>query len=318
MHWKEVKIHTSRDAQEPVSNILYSYKINGIVIEDLLDITKEKRSLYGEIYDIPREHYPTTGIFIKAYFPDDEHLTNVLQEIKEKINRLKEININIGENKIYLNNVKEEDWETAWKKYYKPVKVSERITIVPTWEAYEAGPKEKIIELDPGMAFGTGTHPTTMLSIQAIEKYIAKDDIVLDVGCGSGILSIAAGSLGAEKIYAYDLDQVAVNSTTSNIELNQLSEKIVVQQNNLLENVSKQADIIVANILADVIVTLINDAWDNLKDNGLFITSGIIQEKEELVKNSLIEAGFIIDAVNQMDHWISIVARKNATSNVSH
>ncbi len=223
---------------------------------------------------------------------------------------MERLGIDLGRNQLTVSEINEEEWATAWKKYYKPVKISDKVTIIPTWERYEPAAEEVVLELDPGMAFGTGTHPTTAQSIRAIEQYINEQDVVLDVGCGSGVLSIASGLLGASKVHAFDLDDVAVNSTKINAELNGLQELITVKQNNLLKSVDMKADMIVANILADIIVQFTDDAWNNLKPDGVFITSGIIKEKHLAVQEALEEAGFRILEVNEMEDWISIAAKK--------
>ncbi|GAF65970.1 50S ribosomal protein L11 methyltransferase [Bacillus sp. TS-2] len=310
MKWSEFSIHTTQEAVEPVCHILHEAGASGVVIEDPSDLVKEWGTRYGEIYQLSPDDYPEEGVLIKAYFPVNSFLAETIDEIKKSVNALTEFDIDIGFNKVHLTEVKEEEWAHAWKKYYKPVKVSQTITIVPTWETYEPQLTEMIIELDPGMAFGTGTHPTTILCIQALERVLQGEEKVIDVGTGSGVLSIAAAKLGAKKILGLDLDEVAVNSAKTNIELNQLSQSIQVEQNNLLEGIQGTYDVIVANILAEVIVKFTRDAAALLKTNGRFITSGIIKRKKQEVKDSLIEAGFVIEEVNEMDDWVAIVARK--------
>lgn len=313
LKWVEVCIHTSHDAMEPISNVLHEIGAGaaGIVIEDPLDLIKDRETFFGEIYELDPEKYPETGIYMKVYVLDDSSLDIKVEEIKQAINQLLIYEIDLGANIITLSHLDEEDWATSWKKYYKPMKVSERITIVPTWETYEPKTSDAIIiELDPGMAFGTGTHPTTILSIRALEQYLVKDDLVIDVGCGSGVLSIASGLLGAQKVFAYDLDAVAVKSTELNVGLNKLSEKVISQENNLLENIDKQVNVIVSNILAEIIVKFVADAWRNLVKDGLFITSGIIQRKKELVIEELEKVGFQIITTTEMDDWVCIVAKK--------
>ncbi len=305
-------IHTTNEAVEPISNILHNNGANGIVIEDPLDLVKERDTFFGEVYELNPAEYPEDGIFIKAYLPIDEFLNKIIGVIKDSINELPSYNIDIGQNNITFSEVSEIDWATAWKRYYKPVKISEKVTIAPTWEKYEPKSEDElIIELDPGMAFGTGTHPTTMLSIQALEQYINKKDTIIDVGCGSGVLSIASVLLGASKVYAYDLDDVAVKSTQINMKINKLEDKIIAKQNDLLHNVTVQADIIVSNILAEIIVRFVEDAWNNLKQGGLFVTSGIIQTKEQDVQLEMEKHGFSILETFHMGEWVCMIARKN-------
>lgn len=311
MKWSEVCIHTTNEAMEPIANILEESGINGLVIEDPLDLVKERPTFYGEIYELNPNKYPEDGIYIKVYLPSDRHLNDKVLEIKQAIDSLQDYGIDLGANQITQNDLYEKDWETAWKKYYKPVKITNKITIVPTWESYEAtSANELIIELDPGMAFGTGTHPTTILSIQALENYVKNDDLVIDVGCGSGVLSIASSLLGADHVYAYDLDEIAIKSTLSNVALNDLTGQISAKQNDLLNQIEVNADIIVSNILAEIIVKFVQDAWNNLKENGLFITSGIIDKKKQLVIDELQKTGFTIIEINEQEEWICIVAQK--------
>ena len=207
----------------------------------------------------------------------------------------------------------EEEWATAWKKYYHPVKISERFTIVPTWEEYEPViHDELIIELDPGMAFGTGTHPTTVMCIQALGRTLYEGDLVIDVGTGSGVLSIAAALLGAKHVHALDLDEVAVRSARINVKLNKVQDRITVSQGNLLDGVDQQADVVVANILAEVIMRFTDDVAKVVKPNGYFIASGIIQPKKEDVKNAIITSGFTIEETIQMEDWVALIAKRNA------
>nr|WP_239534286.1 50S ribosomal protein L11 methyltransferase [Thalassobacillus pellis] len=311
--WSEICIHTTNEAVEPISNILHESGASGVVIEDPQDMLKERDSFFGEVYELNPDDYPKEGVYVKAYLPVNSFLSETIEGIKQSITNLVTYDINIGTNKVTISEVNEEDWSTAWKKYYKPVKISEKVTIIPTWEEYEpVKSDEVIIELDPGMAFGTGTHPTTILSIQAIERHIHKDDFVIDVGSGSGVLSVASILLGAKKVYAYDLDDIAVKSTEINAGLNRVENKVISRQNDLLDGVADlEADMIVSNILAEIIVRFTDDAYRLLKKGGLFITSGIIQGKKNEVKQRLEESGFTIVEVNQMEDWVSIIAEKS-------
>ncbi|UFT97824.1 50S ribosomal protein L11 methyltransferase [Radiobacillus kanasensis] len=311
MKWSEICIHTTNEAIEPISNILHEAGASGVVIEDPTELDKERESLFGEVYELDPNDYPEEGVYVKAYLAVNSFLGETVEEIKQAINNLLIYDIDLGRNHITLSEVNEEEWATAWKKYYKPVKISEKITIIPTWEDYQpVFSDEIIIELDPGMAFGTGTHPTTVLSVQALEKVIQEEDVVIDVGSGSGVLSIASALLGAKEVYAYDLDDVAVKSTKINAKLNKTEGKIYSKQNNLLDQVDVEADVIVSNILAEIIVRFVDDAYRCLKPGGLFVTSGIINQKKNLVKESLENAGFEIQEVTQMEDWIAIIAKK--------
>lgn len=311
MKWSEISIHTTNDAIEPISNILHEAGASGVVIEDPFELTKERETVFGEIYQLSPDDYPEEGVIIKAYLPVNSFLGETIEEIKESINNLLLFDIDLGHNNISISEINEEEWATAWKKYYNPVKISEKFTIVPTWETYEpVSSDELIIELDPGMAFGTGTHPTTVMCIQALERTVKPNDDVIDVGTGSGVLSIAAAMLEAAKVTAFDLDGVAVNSARINIKLNKVNDIVTVSQNNLLDNVSGQVNIIVANILAEIIVRFIDDAHHVLKPGGLFITSGIINTKRREVKEQLVNADFEIEETMVMEDWVAFIARK--------
>ena len=311
LKWSEISIHTTNEAVEPISNILHEAGASGVVIEDPLELVKEREDQFGEIYQLNPQDYPEEGVIVKAYLSVNSFLGETVDEIKEAVNNLILFNIDIGKNSVSVSEVNEEEWATAWKKYYHPVKISERFTVVPTWEEYTpVSSDELIIELDPGMAFGTGTHPTTVMSIQGLERFVKSDDVVIDVGTGSGVLSIASAMLGAKKVTALDLDEVAVESAKMNIKLNKVHPVVHVFQNNLLEGIQEKADVIVANILAEVIVRFTDAAAQCLKPGGYFITAGIIQQKKDEVKESIELAGFQIEETVQMEDWVSFIAKR--------
>jgi ribosomal protein L11 methyltransferase len=309
--WSEIMIHTTNEAVEPISNILHEAGASGVVIEDPFELVKERQDQFGEIYQLNPDDYPEEGVIIKAYLPVNSFLGETVEEIKLAISNLASFNIDIGRNQVTISEVNEEEWATAWKKYYNPVKISEKFTIVPTWEDYTpVSSDELIIELDPGMAFGTGTHPTTVMCIQALERTVKKGDTVVDVGTGSGVLSIAAALLGAGKVEALDLDDVAVQSAKLNLKLNKVHHIAEVRQNDLLKGVETQADIVVANILAEVILRFTEDVGRVVKPEGHFIASGIIQQKKNQVKDAIIEAGFTIEETLVMEDWVAFIAKR--------
>lgn len=311
MKWSEIAVHTTHEATESVANILHEAGASGVIIEDSEEPDRIREDQFGEIYELDKKDYPADGVIVKAYLPVNSFLIETMSEIEQSIAELPDFGLDVGRNEIKTSEVDDEDWATAWKKYYHPVKVSGRFTIVPTWEEYNpVASDELIIELDPGMAFGTGTHPTTVLCIQALEKYIKQDDIVIDVGTGSGVLSIAAAMLGAKKVEALDLDYVAVTAAIENVELNKVETIVEVTHGNLLEKVDTKPNVIVANILADVIMSFSADAASILPEDGLFIVSGIIGEKRDEVKNDLINKGFEIIESVLMEDWVAIIAKK--------
>ena len=312
MKWSEISIHTTNEAVEPVSNILHEAGASGVVIEDPEELLKERENVFGEIYQLDPADYPEEGVIIKAYLPVNSFLGETVEEIKQSINNLLRFDIDLGLNSITISEVNEEEWATAWKKYYNPVKISERFTIVPTWEDYQpVSSDELIIELDPGMAFGTGTHPTTVMCIQALERTVMPGDRIVDVGTGSGVLSIAAALLEAGQVQALDLDEVAVNSARINVKLNKVQDRVTVSQGNLLDGVDEKADVVVANILAEVIMRFTDDVAQVVKPGGRFIASGIISPKKQDVKDSIEAAGFTIEETIQMEDWVALIAKRN-------
>lgn len=311
MKWSELSIHTTHEAVEAVSNILHEAGASGVVIEDSEEFAREREDRFGEIYALNPNDFPSEGVILKAYLPVTSFLGETVEEVKLAINNLINYEINVGDNIVTISEVNEEEWATAWKKYYHPVKISERFTIVPTWETYEpVSTDELIIELDPGMAFGTGTHPTTVMCLQALEKSVKPGDFVTDIGTGSGVLAIGAALLGAKHVHALDLDEVAVRSAKINVKLNKVQETTDVVHGNLLDTVKEPSDVVVANILAEIIMSFTNDAFQVVKDGGLYITSGIIGAKKEDVKQSLETAGFIIEEVMMMEDWVTIISKK--------
>ncbi|KUP06035.1 ribosomal protein L11 methyltransferase [Bacillus coahuilensis p1.1.43] len=311
MKWSEVSILSTNEAVEPISNILHEAGASGVVIEDPADLYKIREDSFGEIYQLDPEDYPTNGVIIKTYLLVNSFLHENVEGIKDSINNLVSYGIDIGENKVEISEVNEEDWATAWKKYYHPVKISERFTIVPTWENYEpVSSDELIIELDPGMAFGTGTHPTTVMCIQALERTITSGTTVMDVGTGSGVLSIAAALLGATHVEALDLDEVAVQSAKENIRLNDCETIVSVTQNNLVEGKTELVDVMVGNLLAEIIARFPKEAFNLVKPGGYYITSGIIKGKKQFVRELLEEAGFVIEEVMVMEDWVAMISKK--------
>lgn len=311
MKWSELSIHTKNEAVEAISNILHEAGASGVVIEDSAEYAKPREDQFGEIYALNEEDFPESGVIIKAYLSESSFLKETVEEIKAAITNLTNYNIDIGENTVSIVEVNEEDWATAWKQYYHPVKISERFTIVPTWEDYTpVSTDELIIELDPGMAFGTGTHPTTVMCLQALEKVVQQGDRVVDIGTGSGVLSIGAALLGAKSVHALDLDEVAVRAAKENVELNKVSDTVSVFHGNLLDTVKEPADVVVANILAEIILSFTDDAFTIVKPGGLYVTSGIIGAKRDDVKAALEASGFEIEEVLMMEDWVAIIARR--------
>ena len=304
--WQELTITVSREAEEAVSNILIDLGSQGVAIDDSADYLGEAGP-FGEV--LPQVEQLNT-VAITAYYPETANLEMIRQEVKERLAQLRDFGLEIGETQLTTQQLEEEDWADNWKKYFEPARITHDLTIVPSWTDYEAGPSEKVIKLDPGMAFGTGTHPTTKMSLFALEQVLRSGEIVLDVGTGSGVLSIASSLLGAKEIFAYDLDDVAVRVAQENIALNAGTENIHVAAGDLLKGVAIEADVIVANILADILVNLTDDAYRLLKDEGYLIMSGIISEKWNLVRESAEAAGFFLETHMIQGEWNACVFKK--------
>lgn len=311
MEWSEVEVHTTNEAVEPVANVLTEFGAAGVSIEDVADFLREREDKFGEIYALKREDYPEDGVIIKAYFLKTAEFVEQIPEIEETLKNLTTFDIPLGKFQFVVNDVDDEEWATAWKKYYHPVQITDRITIVPSWESYTPSANEIIIELDPGMAFGTGTHPTTQLCIRALSDYLQPNDEIIDVGTGSGVLSIASAKLGAKSVLATDLDEIATRAAEENIILNKTEHIITVKQNNLLQDINKSnVDVVVANILAEVILLFPEDVYRALKPGGIFIASGIIEDKAKVVEEALKNAGLVIEKIEQQGDWVAIISKR--------
>ena len=310
-NWIEVTIKTTTEAVEPITNILYEQGAGGAVIEDPKDFLFQKKNELDWDY-VEEEVFKKNeedDVLIKTYVSEEKNVMEFVEIIKQKVLGLKDFGIYIGEGSVSLDQVNEADWANAWKAYYKPTKVGQRVVVKPTWEDYAMQDGDLIIELDPGMAFGTGTHETTSMCIRELEKYVNKDSKVFDIGCGSGILAIAAAKLGAKEVVAVDLDEVAVKVAKENVLENKVEKSVSVMHGNLTDVIKDKANVIVANIIADIIKILAKDVQNFMKEDAIFISSGIILDKVEEVKESLIENGFEIVEVQKLGEWSAIVSK---------
>ena len=317
MKWTKFTLKTTTEAVDLISNMLDELGIEGIEIEDNVPLSEADTK--GMFIDILPELPPDDGTAkVSFYLEDLSNLEDLLRNIEEGLDDLSEF-VNVGERTIAVSETEDKDWINNWKQYFKPFTVDD-ILIKPTWEEIPAEHADKLlIEIDPGTAFGTGKHETTQLCIRQLDKYIKGGEKVLDVGTGSGILGIAALKLGASEAFGTDLDENAVVAVRENLKANHIpAEKFGVVQGNIIDDkaIQDQAgyecyDIVVANILAPVIIMLQGEIAPHLKHGGIFITSGIINTKEEDVRQAM-EANPELEIVeiNHQNDWVSITARR--------
>ena len=311
MQWTEVSVLTTNEAVEAVSNILQEAGASGVKIDDAADYAHLKPGKYGEVVDLKTIPHRTSGAEITAYYPETVFIPEIFPTIKQRVAELRQFGLNPDPATVTTKAVADESWATAWQKYYHPVRVTRYLTVTPSWENYQpvqAG--EHVIRLDPGMAFGTGTHPTTILSLTELEMVLRGDETMYDVGTGSGVLSIAAKALGAKTVTAFDLDDVAVRSAQANLNLNPIAKDVEARPNDLLNGIQQPVDLVVANILAEIILPLVPQAWANLNPGGHFLTSGIIADKLASVVAAQEKQGFVIDNILQMKDWRGVIAHK--------
>ncbi|KIL38290.1 50S ribosomal protein L11 methyltransferase [Gordoniibacillus kamchatkensis] len=321
MKWHEITVHTTAEAVEMASNFLHELGAGGVTIEEWEPPDKPRDTSLGQWYELLPSSVPEGRAVLQGYYVEGTDLEEVLAELKRRMAELADYGIDTGNPEYAVRLVDEQDWANAWKQYFKPLRVTERLTIKPTWEPYDASPNEIVLELDPGMAFGTGTHATTSLCLKALEQVIRPSDDVIDVGTGSGVLAIAAAKLGARHVLALDLDPVAVSSATENVRLNGLEEAITVRHSDLLQalkdsgsgesvGVRMPVQVVVANILAEIILLFIDDVAQVLPSGGRYIVSGIITAKEQIIEEALSAAGFGIESKDSDQDWVVFVARK--------
>ena len=317
MKWNKYTLKTTTEAEDLISAMMMEIGIEGIEIEDKVPLTiEDKQQMF---VDIMPEIAADDGIaYISFYLDIDEREKGILEQVRLGLEELKEYT-NLGEGTITSSTTEDLDWINNWKKYFKQFYVDD-ILIIPSWEEVKEEDKGKlIIHIDPGTAFGTGMHETTQLCIRQLKKHVNKETKLLDVGCGSGILSIIALKLGAGSAIGTDLDPCAISATNENIEVNQIiPETFEVLIGNIIDDQEVQDkvgyesyDIVVANILADVLVPLTPVIVKQLKIGGIYITSGIIDDKEETVLAAVKESGLEVLEVTYQGEWVSITARKN-------
>lgn len=330
MKWTKVEIDTITEAVDLIYVMLDDLGIEGIQIEDNIPLTEEEKEMMfiDFLPELPEDDGSAKVNFyvdVKGNNSDSDNESNKVDDMEEFIRLVREglddiaSRTDIGSGKITIEDTEDKDWLNNWKAFFKPFRVADDIIIKPTWETLEDKKDDDIVvEIDPGTAFGTGSHETTRLCISALRKYIQEDRTILDVGCGSGILSIISLKLGAKHVTGIDIDKAAITATYENMEVNDISkDSMDVYAGNILEDKElqekldiKKYDIVVANILADVIMPLSDTLKDVMAEDALFISSGIIDMKKDEVKERLESNGFTIIEVVQMGDWFSYVCKK--------
>ena len=318
MRWNKYTLTTTTEAEDLISSMMMDVGIEGIEIEDKIPLSERDKSQM--FVDILPEGPADDGVArISFYLEPEQDNAAILAAVQEGLDEIRSWGIDVGAGTIEASQTEDKDWINNWKEYFHQFYVDD-ILIKPSWEEVKPEDREKLlIQIDPGTAFGTGMHETTQLCIRQIRKYVTPETVMLDVGTGSGILSIAAIKLGAKYALGTDLDPCAINATKENMEVNGIAgEQFSVMIGNIIddEEVQKAAgygkyDIVVANILAEVLVPLTPVIINQMKKGGLYITSGIIDEKEETVVNAVKAAGLEVLEVTHQGEWVSVTARRN-------
>ena len=315
MEWLELIVHTTTEGSDRVSGILMDSGASGTMIEDRSDIPDPNQP-HGiwEIIDPALLDSMPEDVLVHAWFEENAALPSLLESIR---NSLSELSCSPGTGGpdygtllLETRSVDDRGWTDVWKKYFKPFHAGEHLVIKPTWEPYDPESDDLVIEIDPGMAFGSGTHETTGMCLSLLEKSIRGGEEVIDVGTGSGILAIGAALLGAGHVLAIDIDPDAVKVARDNVEHNHVQDTVSVRQGNLLERVSDVCDICVANIISDVIISFAAPLLDHIRPGGLFICSGIVSLRSEEVAHALESAGYQILQKNTKGEWTAFVSRR--------
>lgn len=314
MDWIELTVHTTTQGAEVVSDALMLSGATGTMVEDRADIPDpDKPNGYWEIIDPKLIESLPEDVQVHAWFEPDATFQERLQALRSQLdmNRRLAPEVDLGTLAIDTVNVKDEDWSEVWKQFYKSFRAGRSLVVKPTWEPYDAKPSDRVIEIDPGMAFGSGTHETTGMCLELLEEAVHGGERVIDVGTGSGILAIGAALLGARDVLAIDIDPTAVKVARENVAHNHLEQTITTLEGNLLEKVDAQCEVCVANIIADVICMFAAPLNDHIVPGGLFICSGIIKEREQDVTGALLAAGYAILEIRRKGEWVAMISRRH-------
>jgi ribosomal protein L11 methyltransferase len=309
VEWVEISVTINPLGVEAVANMFHEMGAGGVVIEEpqwSWDLEGED-ILQCQVF--PGVEEVGTGVIVRGYLPADDYLAGRLHEIRRGVDNVLAV-LPGAEGRVEFRQVKDEDWAGTWKKYYRTLQVGKNIVIKPAWEDYIPTSQQVVIELDPGMAFGTGTHPTTVMCLQAIEEIIVGGERVFDVGTGSGILAIAAAKLGAKEVIAIDNDSIAVRSARANVQANGMQEKVIISRGDLLTEVAGKADLIVANLTVDIIKKLAVQLGEHLNTGAKVVLGGIIAPRVQEVHAMLAGIGLIITGIKTEGDWVTVSALK--------
>lgn len=318
MKWKQFRLKTTTQAEDIVSSMLADLGIEGVQIEDKIPLTEQdKEQMFVDILpDIPDDDGTA---YLTFYLDEEEDVAPVLMNVRKELEDMRAF-LDVGECTIEESETEDVDWVNNWKQYFHQFYIDD-ILVIPSWENVKPEDSDKmVIHIDPGTAFGTGMHETTQLCIRALKKYVTSETEILDVGCGSGILGMLALKFGAKHSLGTDLDPCAIDATHENMEVNGIrKDQYEVMIGNIIDDKAVQDvvgyekyDIVAANILADVLVPLTPVIIHQMKPGAVYITSGIIEDKENVVVEAVKAAGLELLEVNHQGEWVSVVARKNA------
>lgn len=308
MEWLEITVCTEPDGVEQVAALFAEMNTGGVIIEDPAVIRRYAAQVHPDEWGVPEKASAGGLPLVKSYLPVDQDLDRKLSNFHAELEWL----ALSPAPQVSTRRVAEEDWAGAWRAYYKPVRAGQRLVVKPSWEEWRRAPGELVIEMDPGMAFGCGTHATTLLCLRLLEQYVRHGMTVYDVGTGSGILAVAAAKLGAGRVTAVDLDEMACRVARENVRRNEVTGTVRVVRGNLLDMVEGRAGLVVANIIADVIIDLAPAAAGALEAGGIMIASGIIRDRAMAVRAALEAAGLELCEQRQEGYWVALVGEKRA------